>query len=70
MKIGEKFKKLRLDNNKTQKEIAEIIGTSQSVYGRYERGKLEIPNNLLVKLADYFEVSLDDIFERDTKNFR
>ena len=49
-----------------QTELAEILGIQQTVYSRYERGYQNIPLEHLVKLADYYGVSLDYIFERDT----
>ncbi len=50
---------LREDNDKTQNEIAEILGTSQTMYARYERGANELPIHHLLKLCDYYGVSAD-----------
>ena len=61
-----RLKELREDNDLNQTEIADILGIRQTVYSRYERGYQNIPLEHLVKLADYYDVSLDYIFERDT----
>ncbi len=50
---------LREDNDKTQQEIADILGTSQTMYARYERGANELPIHHLMKLCDYYGVSAD-----------
>lgn len=50
---------LREDTDKTQQEIAEILGTSQTMYARYERGANELPLRHLIKLCEYYHVSAD-----------
>ena len=50
---------LREDNDKTQKEIADVLGTSQTMYARYERGANELPIHHLIKLCKYYNVSAD-----------
>ena len=52
---------LREDNDKTQAEIAEILGTSQTMYARYERGANELPIHHLITLCKYYNVSADFI---------
>lgn len=54
-----RMKNLREDSDKTQQQIAEILGTSQTMYSRYERGANEMPFHHIVTLAKYFDVSLD-----------
>ena len=56
-----KIRDLREDNDKTQAEIAKILGTSQTMYARYERGANEIPIHHLVTLCNYYNVSADYI---------
>ncbi|MGB4090616.1 MAG: helix-turn-helix transcriptional regulator, partial [Ruminococcus flavefaciens] len=51
----------------TQTQIAEILHCSQRVYSDYERGKLDIPTEILIKLADFHKVSVDYILERTDK---
>lgn len=50
---------MREDNDKTQTEIAEILGMQQTQYGRYERGLRELPMHHFITLAKYYNVSLD-----------
>lgn len=53
------IRNLREDADKTQQEIADFLGTSQTMYARYERGANEMPIHHLIKLAQYYNVSLD-----------
>ncbi len=52
---------LREDNDKTQQEIADALGTSQTMYARYERGANELPIRHLITLCKYYNVSADYI---------
>ena len=52
---------LREDHDKTQLEIANILGTSQTMYARYERGANELPIHHLITLCNYYDVSADYI---------
>ncbi|MGN1007334.1 MAG: helix-turn-helix domain-containing protein [Butyricicoccus sp.] len=62
MEIYQKrIRDLREDADKTQAEIAEILGTSQTMYARYERGANELPIRHLIRLAKYYGVSADYI---------
>ena len=61
MNIYQRLKALREDADKTQEEIAKIIGTSQSYYAQYENGKRSIPFERMILLAKYYNVSLDYI---------
>ena len=56
-----KLRDLREDNDKTQQEIADVLGTSQTMYARYERGANELPIRHLVTLCKYYNVSADYI---------
>ena len=55
---------LREDHNLTQQQVAEILGTSQTMYARYERGANELPIRHLLTLCDYYNVSADYILGR------
>lgn len=55
----EKIRGLREDNDLTQTQIAEVLGTSQTMYARYERGANEMPIHHLVSLCRYYNVSAD-----------
>lgn len=61
MSIYLRLKDLREDADKTQEDIAKVIGTSQSYYAQYENGKRAIPFERVVVLAEYYNVSLDYI---------
>ena len=54
-----RMRDLREDHDKTQQEIAELLGTSQTMYARYERGANELPIHHLLILCDYYGVSAD-----------
>ena len=61
MKLYQRIRDLREDADKSQEEIAKIIGTSQSYYAQYENGKRSIPFERVIILAEYYNVSLDYI---------
>lgn len=56
-----RIRDLREDNDRTQKEVAEYLGTSQTMYARYERGANELPIRHLYSLCAYYNVSADFI---------
>lgn len=55
----EKIRGLREDNDLTQTQIADILGTTNNVYGRYERGANEMPIHHLITLCGFYNVSAD-----------
>jgi len=57
----ERIAELRVDHDKTQQEIADMLLCNRQVYARYERGLREIPVSMLIKLAQYYHVSVDYI---------
>lgn len=54
-----RIRDLREDSDLTQKEIAEILGMSQTGYSKYETGENDIPTEVLIKLAEYYHTSTD-----------
>ena len=56
-----RIRDLRADRDQTQREIAEVLGTSQTMYARYERGANELPIRHLIALCRYYHVSADYI---------
>ena len=58
---------LRVDADKTQQEIADVLQTSQTMYARYERGANELPIHHLLKLCEYYDVSADYILGKEKK---
>ena len=59
-----RMRNLREDNDLTQKQVAKILNCSQQVYSNYELGQRDIPTAILIKLADYYNVSTDYILGR------
>jgi transcriptional regulator with XRE-family HTH domain len=62
-----RIKDLRQDKDMTQAQMGEILSCSQRVYSNYERGEVDIPSAILIKLADFHSVSIDYILERTDK---
>ena len=60
-KYIKRIRDLREDHDKTQQEIADLLGTSQTMYARYERGANELPLHHLITLCRYYGVSADYI---------
>lgn len=56
-----RIKDLREDNDKLQKDIAQLLGISQQYYSEYESGKRTIPISHLITLAQYYKTSIDYI---------
>ena len=67
MKYQKRLRDLREDRDLTQEEIAGVLGTSQTMYARYERGATELPIRHLVALADFYQVSTDYLLCRTDK---
>ena len=59
-----RLRDLREDSDLTQMKVAKMIGCSQTTYSRYENGVIDIPTDIMNKLADIYEVSVDFIMER------
>jgi transcriptional regulator with XRE-family HTH domain len=57
----ERIRGLREDRDLNQQDIADIINVSQSTYSRYESGYLDVPSEVLIALAKYYDVSVDYI---------
>ncbi len=55
---------LRIDHDLTQQDIADILFCKREVYRRYEKGIRELPLSYAIKLADYYNVSLDYLVGR------
>ena len=61
MQYSQRIRDLREDSDKTQKEIAEILKTTQGYYSKYELGIRELPIHHLITLCLYYNVSADYI---------
>lgn len=64
MNFSKKLKELRLISNCTQREMAELLGITVRGYRNYELGTREPELSVLIKLADHFNVSLDELVGR------
>lgn len=62
-----RIRNLREDKDMTQTQMAEILHCSQRIYSNYERGDVGIPTEILIKLADFHNVSVDYILGRVNK---
>ena len=54
-----RIRDLREDHDLTQKQIAQMLGMSQTGYSKYETGENDIPAAILIKLADFYKTSTD-----------
>ena len=67
----QRIKDLREDHDLTQKEIAKIFGISQRYYSNLENGNRTLSADILIMLADYYNVSLDYLANRTVyKDFK
>lgn len=62
--VGDNIRKLRLEREWTQEELADRLGVSRQALGNYERELREPGIDLLIKLADTFNVSIDALVGR------
>ncbi len=59
--VYKRIRDLREDRDITQKEIAKKLNCSQQVYSNYELGQRDVPTDILIKLSNYYNVSVDYI---------
>ncbi len=59
-----RIRDLREDRDLNQTEVAKILGMSQTGYSKYETGENDIPTDILIKLADFYDVSVDYLLNR------
>ena len=62
--VGERIKNLRKEGSLSQVALAEKINSNQKQVSKWERGQIEPNIDMLAKLADYFEVSVDYLIGR------
>ena len=60
----QRIRDLREDKDMTQTQMAKILSCSQRIYSNYERGDVDIPTDILIKIADYHNVSIDYLLGR------
>lgn len=59
-----RLKELRQEHDKTQKEVADYLNVKQNTYSQYENEKRQVPVDILMRLADYYDVSVDYLLGR------
>lgn len=57
---------IREDRDIKQKDIAKILNVSQNTYSQYETGVISLTAEVLIKLSDYYQVSIDYLLDRTT----
>ncbi len=60
----ERIRNLREDRDLKQKDLAAYLKIDQSTYSDYESGKINVPIDMLIKIADFYNVSLDYLVGR------
>lgn len=63
----QRLRDMREDADLKQSTVAQYLGIQQTVYSRYERGARTIPLEHLIRLADFYDVSLDFLTGRTQK---
>ena len=65
--LYKRIKELRKEKGITQVNVSTNIGVEESYYGKYERGVHDIPLSVLIRIGDFYNVSVDYITERTNK---
>lgn len=55
----QRIRDLREDRDLKQRQLAEYLNCSQQVYSNYELGQRDIPTDVLIRLSDFYQVSVD-----------
>ena len=63
----QRIRDLREDHDLTQRKVADMLGMSQTGYSKYETGENDIPTSILIKLAKFYDTSIDYLLGQ-TKN--
>jgi len=62
-----RIRDLREDRDLKQETLAQMLGIRQTTYSKYELGKINVPIDMLIKIADFYHVSLDYLVGRSDK---
>lgn len=68
--MNSKLKKIRLKNNYTSKDIADILGISKPFYSQIENGRRRLSYDMAVRIASIFKMKPDEIFYDDHKKVK
>jgi len=63
--IGKNIRKIRISKKMTQTEFAELFNLKRTAVGSYEEGRAEPKIETLIKIADYFKLSLDQLLRKE-----
>ena len=63
------LKSIRIKKHLTQADVASYLGIARNTYTQYEQGLHKVPPEILCKLADFFEVSVDELLGRTPQLF-
>ena len=58
-----RVKQYRLDNKKSQQEVADYLGIDISTYNKYEKGSRKLNNEVVKKIAEYYNIKVSDILD-------
>ena len=59
-----RIRELREDRDLPQKQVAQMLGMSQTGYSKYETGENDVPTQVLLKLADFYDTTVDYLLGR------
>ena len=62
--VFKNLRSIREDRDIRQKELAELLHVSQNTYSQYETGTIALTAEVLIKLADYYNCSVDYLLDR------
>ncbi len=65
--VFKNLRAIREDNDLRQSDIAKILNVSQNTYSQYETGVIALTADVLINLADYYNVSVDYLLDRTEK---
>ncbi len=65
-----RIRDLREDKDLNQTQIAKMLGMSQTGYSKYETGENDIPTSILIKLAKFYDTSIDYLLEQTNEKKR
>ncbi len=62
--VFKNLRAIREDNDLRQSDIAKVLNVSQNTYSQYETGVIALTAEVLIKLADFYKVSVDYLLDR------
>ena len=65
--VYENIRNLREEHDKKQQELADFLHVKQTTYSKYELGKINIPIEVFIALADYYNVTVDYLLGRELR---